>query len=66
MEDDVSAFKTGRKLGYLPDVSDDDAGCPRLQAFAALFLSTLQAPTPHGRPDEDCGPGCFLKALCCL
>ena len=27
MEDDVNAFKTGRKLGYLPDVSDNDAGC---------------------------------------
>jgi hypothetical protein len=27
MEEDVNAFKTGRKLGYLPDVSDDDAGC---------------------------------------
>jgi len=44
MEDDISAFKTGRKLGYLPDVSDNDAGCQVSKRLLRFFFGSCKRP----------------------
>jgi hypothetical protein len=44
MEDDVNAFKIGRKLGHLPDVSGDDMSCPISKSLLRFLFGPGQCP----------------------
>jgi hypothetical protein len=54
------------KLGYLPDVSDDDAGCHVSKRLLRFFFGSRKRPHLMASLMKECGPGYFLKALCCL
>ncbi|MCU1248458.1 MAG: hypothetical protein JWQ49_1487 [Edaphobacter sp.] len=44
MEDDVSAFEIGRELGYVLNVSDEDASCRTSKSLLRLFFGPGQHP----------------------
>jgi hypothetical protein len=45
MEDDVSAFEIRCELGYLLNVSDDDASCRTSKSLLRLFLDLASTHT---------------------